>query len=348
MKKKHINILLTSSGRRGYLVNYFKKALNGRGLVHAGNSAPGAPAFYYADKSVVTPLIYDENYIPFLLDYCKKNAIKAIIPLFDIDLKILSKKKDLFAHHGIVLIVSEETVINICNDKWETFQFCSRNGFLCPKTYQSEKEVLAAIESKTISFPIIVKSRWGMGSIAVYEACNEKELWFFAAKTRKEIFATYLKYESAEDVDDCVIFQEKIQGEEYGLDVIHDLSGNHVNTIVRKKIAMRSGETDSAMVVKHLELEQIGTRLGNALGHIGNLDMDVFISGDSIYVLDLNARFGGGYPFSHCAGVDLPKAIIHWVLEEPISDELIVKHYDHIMQKDIQIIDMLLGQHGGY
>ena len=69
-----MNILLTSAGRRTYLVNYFKEALRMAGftgLVHAANSE-SSPAFFAADRQVITPLIYDSEYIPFLLDYCKK------------------------------------------------------------------------------------------------------------------------------------------------------------------------------------------------------------------------------------------------------------------------------------
>ena len=69
-----MNILLTSAGRRGYLAGYFKEALKTAGcggLVHAANSSE-CPAFASADRSVITPLIYDKGYISFLLEYCKK------------------------------------------------------------------------------------------------------------------------------------------------------------------------------------------------------------------------------------------------------------------------------------
>ena len=33
-----MNILLTSAGRRGYMVNYFKEALGEQGEVHVANS----------------------------------------------------------------------------------------------------------------------------------------------------------------------------------------------------------------------------------------------------------------------------------------------------------------------
>ncbi|MGN0028110.1 MAG: carbamoyl phosphate synthase-like protein, partial [Clostridium sp.] len=77
-----MNILITSVGRRSYLVNYFKEALGEKGEIHVANSSSVSPAFQYADKSVVTPLIYDDNYIPFLKKYCIENNIDAIISLF--------------------------------------------------------------------------------------------------------------------------------------------------------------------------------------------------------------------------------------------------------------------------
>src|SRR5690625_2147663 len=100
-----MNILLTSVGRRSYLVKYFKEALDNIGEVHVSNSTELTPAFSYADKLVVTPLIHDENYIEFLLNYSKENDIKAIISLFDIDLPVLAANKEKFKDIGIEIIV---------------------------------------------------------------------------------------------------------------------------------------------------------------------------------------------------------------------------------------------------
>lgn len=335
-----MNILLTSAGRRGYMVEFFKQALGGQGLVHTGNSSALSPAFYYADRHVVTPIIYDDNYIPFLKEYCAANEIKVIVSLFDIDLMVLAKHKEEFAKMGVTVAVSDPEVIDICNDKWKTYEFCVENGFNTPQTYKSLADAKEAIEKGVLSYPVMVKPRWGMGSIAVCQADNEQELEVFAAKVKKEIFDSYLKYESEADTKVCVLFQEKLNGQEYGLDVIHDLKGEHRLTVVRKKLAMRSGETDCAAVLKEPSIEEVGTRLGDKLRHIGNLDMDVFVAGSIPYVLELNARFGGGYPFSHFAGVNLPKAILKWACGEEIADELVIKEYDKVAQKDIRLIDI--------
>ena len=109
---------------------------------------------------------------------------------------------------------------------------------------------------------------------------------------------------SASDAEHPVLIQELIIGEEYSLDVVNDLDGRHVATFARCKLAMRAGETDRAVTVDREELHRLGAAIGGQLGHAGNLDCDVLAAQDRMYVLDLNPRFGGGYPFSHAAGAN--------------------------------------------
>lgn len=333
-----LNLLFTSVGRRSYLVEYFKEALNGNGSVHVANSSDTSPAFRVADYSVVTPLIYDENYIPFLLDYCKNNSINAIISLFDIDLPILSQNKEKFKEIGTSVIVSAPEVIDRCNDKWNTYKFLTGAGFNAPATYINIEDALNDIDNGKISFPLMVKPRWGMGSIAVFEAENKEELKVFYKKVQRNIMNTYLKYESNQDSEKCVLIQEKIIGQEYGLDIINDLNGNYVNTICKMKRAMRSGETDCAVTVSDSELVSIGEKLSKSMGHIGNLDVDVFKGKNVVYVLEMNARFGGGYPFSHMAGVNLPLAIVKWLRGEPVDIGILTAESDVLAQKDIRLV----------
>lgn len=335
-----MNILLTSVGRRSYLVNYFKEALNGEGLVHVANSTSISPAFKVADKYVVSPLIYDKQYIPFLIEYCKANNIDVLISLFDIDLPVLASNRQLFDEIGTRVIVSDRKVIDICNDKWKTYLFLRENGLNAPMTYLRLEDALADVESQKIKFPLMVKPRWGMGSISIYEAENIEELRIFYDKARRKIMDTYLKYESNQDPDECVLIQQKIEGQEYGLDIINDLDGKHINTIVKKKYAMRSGETDCAMVVDNPILKSAGEKLAKLLKHQSNLDVDMFLYNDEPYVLEMNARFGGGYPFSHLAGVNLPQAIVNWVRGEEVPSDMLLEKVGVTGQKDINIVEI--------
>lgn len=338
--RETMNVLLTSAGRRGYLASYFKEALQKAGcggLVHCANSQP-SPAMAYGDRSVITPLIYDEAYIPFLLDYCKREEIGLLIPLFDIDIPVLAARRADFQAVGTLVVTADPQAAEICNDKWKTWEFLCANGIGAPRTWLKEEEALEAAESGLVSFPMMVKPRWGMGSLSVFRAENREELRILGRKSRREIMDSYLRYESGQAVDSCVLFQEMIRGQEYGLDVINDLEGRWQATIVKEKTAMRSGETDEARTVQLPELQDLGRRLGELLGHRGNLDVDVFHSGDRFYVLEMNARFGGGYPFSHAAGADLPLALVLWALGRPVPGELLEARPGVRALKDIRML----------
>ncbi|MGN0371247.1 MAG: ATP-grasp domain-containing protein [Enterocloster sp.] len=354
-----MNVLLTSAGRRSYLVSYFKEALRKAdcgGLVHAANSQI-SPAFAYADKTVVTPLIYDKNYIPFLLEYCRREKIGLLIPLFDIDIPVLAAHREEFAASGTIVVTADKPEADICNDKWETFRVLSEAGINMPATWLDEREAAQAADSRTADagasddkaaggeafgrtagWPLVVKPRWGMGSLSIFTADNEEELRILVQKSRRGIRNSYLKYESLQDSDRCVLIQEMLKGQEYGLDIINDLEGRFRAVSVKRKDAMRSGETDGAETVENEELARLGQKLSGLIRHRGNLDADVFEAGGKYYVLELNARFGGGYPFSHAAGVDLPLALVLWALGREVPDELLRAKPGVRAQKDIRML----------
>jgi carbamoyl-phosphate synthase large subunit len=321
-----MNLLFTSAGRRGYLLRYFKAALAGNGSIHAANSDAMASAFLEADHTVVTPVIHDAGYIAFLLRYCAEHKIRAVVPLFDIDIPVLAASADRFRAIGVEPVVSSPEVAAVCNDKWATHQFLLRNGIGTPRTWLDLAEARSALSSGELDYPVIVKPRWGMGSIAVHVAFDAAELEVFHARVQREVQASYLRHESLATPESVVLIQERLGGVEHGLDVVNDLHGKHCATIVKRKLAMRSGETDSAATVDEPRLVELGAHLAGILQHRGNLDVDVFLDGDKIHVLEMNARFGGGYPFSHLAGVDLPRAIVHWLQGEEAPEDLFEAH----------------------
>jgi carbamoyl-phosphate synthase large subunit len=85
-------------------------------------------------------------------------------------------------------------------------------------------------------------------------------------------------------------------------------------------------------------LRELGRNISANVGHIANLDVDCFMVDDIPYILEMNCRFGGGYPFSHMAGANLPLAIIKWIKSERIPRELFEIKYDVKGAKDISPI----------
>ncbi|WP_272572180.1 MULTISPECIES: ATP-grasp domain-containing protein [unclassified Providencia] len=331
-----MNILLTSVGRRTYLIDYFKDALREfNSKVFAANSVK-TYAITQADSYTITPEIYSDNYIEYLLKYCKDNQIKIVISLFDIDLPILAKNKELFSNIGVRVIISSPDVIDICNDKWKTYNFLLDSNIPTPKTFLSLPFAEEEIKKNSLVFPLIVKPRWGMGSIGIYKAETIDELNIFYKKVKNEIQSTYLKYESALDIDKSVLIQQYISGNEYGLEIINDLDGNYITTLCKQKVAMRSGETDQALTINNPALHKLGELLSRELGHVCILDTDCLEENGKFYILEMNARFGGQYPFSHLAGAHIPKQIIEWISNGQTKNEYVTIKENVLCCKDIK------------
>jgi len=302
-----MNILLTSVGRRAYMIDYFKDVVDGD--VHAANSEY-TYAMQIADTYTITPLIYDPAYIDFLLSYCDSNDIKVVLSLFDVDLPVLSRNKQKFIDYGINLIVSDEEFVEVCNDKYLTFCWLMDYGFNSPNTYIDIDKCKSDLQQSKCAYPLVIKPRWGMGSIGIYEATCEAELDVFCHKVKRDIESTYLKYESKADLNKSVLIQEKLKGDEYGIDVFNGLNGDFLSCVPKKKLAMRSGETDSAIILNDKKLIDLSKKISKFSKHIANLDVDCFNVDGDYYVLEMNPRFGGQYPFSHLSGVNYPKVII--------------------------------------
>lgn len=313
-----INILLTCAGRRNYLVDYFRQALAGRGQVFASDAVTSAPAMQEADRAFLVPAVTDPDYFDILLDICQKNHVRLLFSLNDLELPLLARQRDKFLAIGTIPVVSSPTVVDLCFDKWATSNFLQGIGVPTPLTFVSLAEAQAAVAHSELTFPLVVKPRWGTASFGIEYPESTKEMALSWELGHIRLHRSYLM-EASTDKERCLIAQEKVTGTEYGLDIVNDLEGRHVTTFVKRKLSMRAGETDKAVTVTHPALEAIGRRIGEALGHIGNLDCDVFVDGERLWVLELNPRFGGGYPFTHRAGVNLPAALIAWAQGETVD-----------------------------
>ena len=224
-----------------------------------------------------------------------------------------------------------QTRFNICFDKFRTAQYIESLGLNTPKTFINYQEALNAIDKGELSFPLVLKPRWGSGSIGIEFVEDKEEMDIVYHLLLKKVKKSILSKASVGN--EFILIQEKISGPEYGLDVMNDLQGNHMAVSVKHKLAMRAGETDKAVTVDNAELRNVGSCLGQNLKHIGNLDCDVLERDGLYYVLELNPRFGGGYPFSQEAGVNMPKAIIEWLKGNQIDISILQPTYGKAFAK---------------
>lgn len=334
-----MNILFTCAGRRTYLLKYFKDNLSEGDKVVATDMQLSAPALQVADVKLQVPAVYDPEYVNITLNICKEHMIDALISLNDLELPILAENKARFEELGIKVIVSSPEVIDIAFDKYKTAQWVKSLGLVAPKTYVRLEDVKKALAIGEIEFPLFMKPRWGSGSIGLESIADIEELDIYYNLLMKKIKKTILA--TASVGDEYIMIQEKLTGNEFGLDIMNDLNGKNVGVSVKQKLAMRAGETDKAVTVDLPEVREMGRKIGEALGHIGNLDVDIMQRADGAYcVLELNPRFGGGFPFSYEAGVNMPKAIIQWVKGEEIDPAMLQPEYGRMFSKNDYLMEI--------
>jgi carbamoyl-phosphate synthase large subunit len=304
MREREVNILITSAGRRGALVKCFKKTIEEmkgvKGKVISIDVNPLSAALYLSDKHYIVPRIFASNYIDTLLEICSKENIKLIIPTIDTELLLLSQNKKKFGENGVIVAISDLKAVEICSDKLKTFQFFKENNIPTVDTfsyYQVDK-------MKNINYPLFIKPCGGSASINTYRINNKKELDFFI---------------------DCIenpVVQEYAEGQEFTLDILADLTGKVINVVPRERIEVRAGEINKGKTVKEGKLIEYGKIIVEKLEGIGPITIQCFKKGDEIKFIEINPRFGGGYPLSFAAGVNYPELLIRMVLGEKVASRL--------------------------
>ena len=312
-RARAMNVLLTCAGRRGFAIRAFKEALNNCGRVCACDASPEAPALEIADKGFIVPSADADNYLDVLLTICREQRVRLLIPAFEPELPLLAAHRARFLKIGTLPLVSSPEIVAICYDKLAAATFLDHCGLAAPRSYVQLEAARQALSRGEITFPLVIKPRWGVSSIGFAIAEDDQELDFAFKKAEKQVVCSFVAQASAATPGGCVLIQEWLSGEEYGLDIVNDLNGRYVCTFAKRKLKMRAGQTDRAVIVKDERLEKLGQLIGENLGHVGILDCDLFASEQGWRIIDLNPRVGGGYPFSHVAGANVPAALIAWM-----------------------------------
>lgn len=296
-------VLLTSVGRRNYLVEFFHTA---GAQVFGADHDPTAAALAECDEVLITPPLTSHEYVPAVVAFCRAHSIGVVVPLQDLDVLVLSAHRQTFQDQGISLLTPDLEGVVLCSDKLATFEALSRAGIPTPRT------ALAGCDLEDFHWPLVVKPRFGAASVGVTVCANEQDLHEAIPYGQRCAAASGVAGHLAPGRPD-VIVQEAIAGTEVGMDVAADLSGQVRGVSARRKLAMRSGETDKAVILDAGPFEGLAVALAHVVGHRGNLDVDIVVDGaGTAHVIELNPRFGGGYPFSHMAGFDLVGAVVRW------------------------------------
>lgn len=288
------NILILSAGTRDKVVQYFKKALAGKGQVIATDCSEYAPAIYEADDYELVPRIKEPGYLEKILDICQRRQIAGVLSLIDPELSLLAQNRERFLEMGTTPIVPDAEAVELCFNKYAMYEKLTELGFATGKCFLDKEAFFEAADAGKMSYPVFVKPVCGSASISINKAEDRETVAFLCSR------------------EDDLMIQEFMDGQEYGADVYIDMiSGEIVSVFVKKKLKMRAGETDKAVSVKDPALFALICDFVKKMGFRGIIDIDLFEIGGKWYISEVNPRFGGGYPHAYACGVNVPEMIVN-------------------------------------
>lgn len=310
------NILITSAGQRVSLVEIFKHTAAQLGcpskVFTADLNPTMAPACYISDHSFEICRCDSPEYIERLLTLCTENDIAVVVPTIDTELLNLAAHKEKFAAAGIQVMVSDEAFIRLCRDKRETAKLFDKLGIERP----------APIDKHNPRFPMFAKPYDGSLSANIHLIRHAQELTEDILNDPKLIFMDYI---------DPARFKEFTVDMYYGRD-------HRVKAIVpRERIKIRAGEINKGIALKNAIVPYLRQRMETLPGVIGTICLQLFYEEESkqIYGIEINPRFGGGYPLSYYAGANFAEYILReYVMKQGVDysedwkDKTLMLRYD--------------------
>lgn len=295
------NILITSAGRRVELVRAFQVELRKKfpfSKVYTAEANPEwSSACRISDGFFTIPRVDNENYISTILELCIKSEIKIVVPTIDTELLVLSDSKELFLSNNIQIVVSEFDFISKCRDKRQTNILFK----------DLEIKIPSPIDKKNPSFPLFIKPYDGSLSKDIYLINSKEELTDSLFNNPKLMFMEYINPKDFH---------------EYTIDAYYDKNSDLKCLVPRRRIEVRGGEISKGKTEKLEFYKILKDKLSFIKGAKGCLTIQFFIGKetDEIIGIEINPRFGGGFPLSYASGANYPEYII---LEYMMNEQIV-------------------------
>ncbi len=312
------NILISSAGRRVGLVACFRDSISSRSAdrsIFTIDSGASAPAAFISDGASRVPRCTDPCFVDAVLRWCVNNRVGLLIPTIDTELPVYAAAATSFAEIGVTVCISAPCAVRICCDKIATHDWLVANGF--PTVRQTDL-CTAMLNPAAWPLPLIAKPFNGSASIGVRRV------------------QTRLELEAMGQATDGYIVQEIAGGREFTINIYVNRAGECICTLPHWRMEVRAGEVSKGITVKDRRLMDLARSVATALpGAYGPLNIQCFMDeAGTIRIIEINARFGGGYPLAHRAGGRFTDWLLdeqegkHLSYSEDWTDDLAMLRYD--------------------
>ncbi|MEM9656278.1 MAG: ATP-grasp domain-containing protein [Actinomycetota bacterium] len=287
-----VTILLSSAGRRGALVEALREgaALANVSLrLVATDCSVLSAAAQLCDTFYQVPRISDPAFLNAMLQIVDVEGPLLIVPTIDTELAILAENRKRFVDAGADVLVSSTDTVEICSDKSKSSEWLRTNGFPVPKQYRWDE----LIDLPAEAWPLFFKPKNGSSSVGAQ-----------LVHSPSQVAVAIEQYGRG-------VIEEFVDGDEYTVDCWVDAAGSCTAEVPRLRLATRAGEVSKGTTVGYAELQEITAAIAESLPNaFGPLTMQAIDGPQGLRVIEVNPRFGGGYPLTHEAGCKLTAAVV--------------------------------------
>jgi len=309
------NILITSAGRRVDLVESFKEEVRRLDInlkvICIDLNPELSPACQISDLCFRAPRVTSKEYISFLKQTCIVNSIALIVPTIDTELLLLSECREELLGLGVNVVISDASLIQACRNKNYTTDLLHAVGIDTPVIYNVY----------SLNYPCFVKPYDGSCSVGAFALNDKSMLTSDILDNPKNMFMELIP----ENYD------------EYTVDIYYDKLGILKSLVPRLRIETRAGEVSKGLTSKGIVYNYLKDKLSNLKGARGCITLQLFadLKENSFKAIEINPRFGGGYPLTYSAGANFTRMLIQeYLLEEEVDflddweDNLLMLRFD--------------------
>lgn len=275
-----------------------------------------AAGLYRVDKFSIVNKPSERNYLKTILEVCIMNKIHVLFIGSDVELPVLCKYKDEIENKtGAKVITSQENIVNMCRDKYLTYEFLEKNDLNSIPTCLPENLGTFLKEEK---FPLVVKPREGFGSKLFHIVGNRKELNFAIRSIEnanwKPMIQKYLKNDA----------------KEYTTGITVDSDGRQIMSSITLRKVLKHGQTYKAYIDKFPKVEKICNQIAHSLGAYGPVNIQTRVDADDnkVKIIEINPRFSASCPMRTVAGINEPDIIVRNVL---YNEKIKIEKYRHLI-----------------
>ena len=285
------------------------------------------------DAFYTVPTAEKENFIPAVLDICRREGVQVVIPIVTRELMKFARARTEFETIGTKVSVMEPDKLEIVNNKAHLLDAMRAHGLRTPeyRRVHTVEELKAAVEE--MGYPekaLCVKAAVGNGSrgIRMLNASISRFDLFFEQKPNS-MFISYdelIRTLSERETMPEMLVMEYLPGTEYSVDFLAD-HGTPVYTVSRRGLSVVTSNMMSLIVDDNSAVQELCTQVVCSLELDGNFGFDLLYNeGDrEPYVIEINPRLTAGVVSCAAAGINLPYLGIKRLLGESLPE--LVPHF---------------------